>query len=201
MANKPFVAARIPEDLNVALDQFVSESGKKRTDVIISALREYLKSPSDLSQIKTDEKRLDALEIKVARLEIQFAEQNRESSSVIKPDKKSDNTSTACPETMNLFEQSEIQEDKLEGSVENQKTQSTAEAEEIKQPETKEKEANVSEEKLLIHRELSELIGWKLERVRSRGKKGQAIEDGVQVYIPVPTEKGPRWKLKTFDNN
>jgi hypothetical protein len=92
MPDKPFIAARIPEELNHALNQHVERSGESRTETLISALEQYLNlTPSNKPQSKSATK-IGSLEGRIARLE-EMILGKPESHSVIETDNKIDNAS------------------------------------------------------------------------------------------------------------
>lgn len=68
--SKPFIAARVPEGLNEALEKHVNATGENRTTAIINALSSYLKW-SDSKKEKHDSAvdRLSVLEKRVTELE------------------------------------------------------------------------------------------------------------------------------------
>ena len=84
MSEKPFIAARIPEDLNKALTQHVEESGLNRTEVIVNALVAYLKLPTSFTQGNKNGTRLDLLEERILNLEKITEAQNFSSNPILK---------------------------------------------------------------------------------------------------------------------
>ena len=102
--SKPFIAARIPEDLNNALDKHANATGENRTTTIINALSSYLKwsSPEVKKTISAGD-RLSLLEKRVKELEKLFQnnqkqqniekEPEKSQQLVIVSDNESDNTS------------------------------------------------------------------------------------------------------------
>lgn len=67
MAAKPFVAARIPEDLNTKLEEYSKATGEGKTQVLINALSSYLNFSPQSKEASKD--RLSILEERVADLE------------------------------------------------------------------------------------------------------------------------------------
>lgn len=68
--SKPFIAARVPEGLNEALEKHVNDTGENRTTAIINALSFYLKwSDSKETKPNSTVDRLSLLEKRVAALE------------------------------------------------------------------------------------------------------------------------------------
>ena len=64
---KPFLAARIPHDLERALEAHIEESGETKTQLIINAIGSYIKWSADGDRpIASD--RLSTLEAKVAEI-------------------------------------------------------------------------------------------------------------------------------------
>lgn len=70
MAAKPFIAARIPEDLNAKLEEHSKATGEGKTQVLINALSSYLKFTSQNEEVAKD--RLSILEKRFAELEERF---------------------------------------------------------------------------------------------------------------------------------
>lgn len=63
MANKPFISARIPEDLQKKLESYVEETERSKTDIIVDALEAYFDVGSKLEKKNSGiEKRLESLE-------------------------------------------------------------------------------------------------------------------------------------------
>ena len=68
--SKPFIAARVPEGLNEALEKHVDATGESRTAAIINALSSYLKwAEAGVDKTISAGDRLSKLEEKVADLE------------------------------------------------------------------------------------------------------------------------------------
>jgi len=69
MVTKPFLAARIPEDLNTKLEEHSASTGEGRTQVVINALAKYLNFTPESKSEESAGDRLSLLEKKVAELE------------------------------------------------------------------------------------------------------------------------------------
>lgn len=68
--SKPFIAARVPEGLNKALDKHVEATGESRTTAIINALSSYLQwTKAEVDKTTSAGDRLSKLEAKVTELE------------------------------------------------------------------------------------------------------------------------------------
>jgi len=103
MANKPFIAARIPESLNVKLEEHSKATGEGKTQVLINALYAYLGFTPETENKENASDRLSLLEAKVAELERMLKEPHQisllDTSAVtakkpgakVKPDNKVDN--------------------------------------------------------------------------------------------------------------
>lgn len=69
MAAKPFIAARISEDLNFRLEDHARTTGESRTQIIINALSAYIGYSPSKETNESAKDRLTRLEEKVAELE------------------------------------------------------------------------------------------------------------------------------------
>lgn len=69
MASKPFIAARIPEGLNLKLDEHSKATGESRTQALINALATYLGYTSEAPSEQSASDRLSLLEKRVQELE------------------------------------------------------------------------------------------------------------------------------------
>lgn len=69
MVTKPFLAARIPEDLNTKLEEHSASTGESRTQAVINALAGYLNFTPESKNEESAGDRLSVLERKVAELE------------------------------------------------------------------------------------------------------------------------------------
>jgi hypothetical protein len=69
MASKPFIAARIPENLNLKLEEHSKATGEGKTQTLINALSAYLGFAPDAESKENAGDRLSLLEKKVAELE------------------------------------------------------------------------------------------------------------------------------------
>ena len=69
MVTKPFLAARIPEDLNTKLEEHSASTGEGRTQAVINALAKYLNFTPESKSEESAGDRLSVLEKKVAELE------------------------------------------------------------------------------------------------------------------------------------
>ena len=69
MVTKPFLAARIPEDLNTKLEEHSASTGEGRTQAVINALGRYLNFTPESKSEESAGDRLSVLERKVAELE------------------------------------------------------------------------------------------------------------------------------------
>lgn len=104
-SGKPFLAARIPEGLDKALQDYVDLNGGSRTDILIDALSVYLgwsngeqPKPATSDRLSRLEQRLETLETEIYRpkqtsLLTGEAGVQEEYSTVIKQDNKPDDSS------------------------------------------------------------------------------------------------------------
>ena len=69
--SKPFISARIPESVNTAIEKRANETGESRTDILLNALKDYLKG--DIKAPKSIDERLSALEKKFAEFQERFS--------------------------------------------------------------------------------------------------------------------------------
>lgn len=69
MAIKPFIAARIPEDLHSKLEEHSAFTGEGKTQALINALAKYLNFTPESKNQESAGDRLSVLERKVAELE------------------------------------------------------------------------------------------------------------------------------------
>lgn len=69
MVTKPFLAARIPEDLNTKLEEHSASTGEGKTQAVINALARYLNFTPESKSEESAGDRLSLLEKKVAELE------------------------------------------------------------------------------------------------------------------------------------
>lgn len=82
MAARPFIAARIPEDLNLRLEEHSKETGETKTQALVNALAEYLGAPSKQEEpdaLKDLEQRVIALEdfMREARVDLELFKARR----------------------------------------------------------------------------------------------------------------------------
>lgn len=72
MATNPFFSGRIPQDLYKKVEDFIKQSGKTKTEVLIESLASYLKHPIETKQPTGNEevwKEINALKEKIVILE------------------------------------------------------------------------------------------------------------------------------------
>jgi hypothetical protein len=172
-SGKPFLAARIPEELDDLLQKHTESTGESRTDSLINALAAYLgwnndeaRKPANYDRLSWLEKRIDELEAEVYKpkqtnlLDVVQAQESPTAdvrSTVIKTDNKTD-----------------------------KRTKATG---------NRPKSPGV-----LNNRQISNLTGIDYEAVRSRFKRGDLIEHDGQAYAPVRQGGNCRWRSQS-DNN
>lgn len=105
MAN-PFFSGRIPQSLYDKVEQYISESGKSKTELLISALSNYLDFPVEAKQTNSSN---DELWIVVKELQerIEKLEQGSITTNVIIPDNKDITKLNTNPEQLSLLENTE----------------------------------------------------------------------------------------------
>jgi hypothetical protein len=102
MAN-PFFSGRIPQSLYDKVEQYISESGKSKTELLISALSNYLDFPVE---VKPTNNSNDKLWIVVKKLQerMEKLEQGSITKDVIIPDNKDITKININPEQLSLLE-------------------------------------------------------------------------------------------------
>lgn len=102
MAN-PFFSGRIPQSLYDKIEQYISESGKSKTELLINALSNYLDFPIEVKQTNNSN---DELWIAVKELQerIEKIEQGSIKQNVIIPDNKDITKPNTNPEQLSLLE-------------------------------------------------------------------------------------------------
>jgi hypothetical protein len=114
MAN-PFFSGRIPQNLHDRIEEYISESGKSKTELLINALSNYLDFPVEVKQANSSN---DELWIVVKELQerIEKLEQGSITKDVITPDNKDITRTNTNPEQLSLLKNTEnIPENKEKG--------------------------------------------------------------------------------------
>lgn len=180
MPEKPFIAARIPEDLNQALTQHVEESGLNRTEVIVNALVAYLKLPTSFTQGNKSSTRLDLLEERIVNLEKIAGIQNSTSNLIIESEKSS--------LLKNYEEETNHEEIKILGTI---KDCHQREPEEVTLS-----LFDVNSEEL-THKELSALTGISYNTIKSKIRaQGAEIKHDEKIYVPTKVGNKVYWITK-----
>lgn len=167
MTSKPFLAARIPEEINQALNEHCKTTGESKTTAVINALREYLWIPSSKDEDSNASDRLATLEEKVAQLEQKLNSHIEVSAKTI-------------PETTDTS----VIKDVIK--IDNNLATTT-------DTEDTESQTVVENEVILTNRELSQLTGIPDSTIQKKNLKGQIIEHQGTVYKPVRVDNAPRW--------
>lgn len=184
MSEKPFIAARIPEDLNKALTQHVEESGLNRTEVIVNALVAYLKLPTSFTQGNKNGTRLDLLEERILNLEKITEAQNFSSNPILK-----------------TYDSSLIKTSDKETNHEEVKILDIIKDGHQGEPE----EVNLSlfniNNEGLTHKQLSELTGISYNTIKSKVRTQDAeIKHNEKTYIPTKIGNKSYWIIKISSN-
>jgi hypothetical protein len=105
MAN-PFFSGRIPQSLYDRVEQYISESGKSKTELLINALSNYLDFPIEAKQTNNSN---DELWIAVKELQerMEKVEQGSITKDVITPDNIDITKINKNPEQLSLLENTE----------------------------------------------------------------------------------------------
>ena len=106
MAN-PFFSGRIPQNLHDRIEEYISESGKSKTELLINALSNYLDFPVEVKQTNSSN---DELWIVVKELQerIEKLEQGSITKDVITSDNKDITNPNTSPEQLSLLENEPI---------------------------------------------------------------------------------------------
>jgi hypothetical protein len=117
MAN-PFFSGRIPQSLYDRVEQYISESGKNKTELLISALSNYLDFPVEIKQTNSSN---DELWIVVKKLQerMEKLEQGSISKDVIMSDNIDNTKIDTDPKQLSLLENNkEIVEENIKSLIE-----------------------------------------------------------------------------------
>jgi hypothetical protein len=212
MPDKPFIAARIPEDLNHALNQHVEQSGENRTEALISALGQYLKfTPGNLSQNKAATK-IDSLVERIARLE-EIILGKPEPRSVIDYDNRTDNTlKDSCELEIRVKSDNADNTIITTGTKTNESQVNTSPVINLDNITPVEVIGNVGEtqaslfqvplngKEVLSNKEIAEAVERSNEWARIQHKKGQSIIYGTTEYVSRKDGRSITWIQKTSNN-
>ena len=181
---KPFVAARIPQELEAALEKHTQSTGESKTTAIINALSQYVGWSESGEKKTSSSDRLSKLEEKVEELEkLIKTPQQLGIESVIevdnKTDKKQESQKTRKPEKKEKdSEKAKIQntDNKIDKHIDNN--------------------PNLS---LLDNHQMAELSNIKYETVRSRAQNKKIIQVDDKQFQPIKLGRKVRWQ--ELDNN
>jgi hypothetical protein len=185
MSSKPFIAARIPEELNQVLNAHSKTTGESKTQALINALSQYL----EVAYIATDRPQASAdsssLLSRIIRLE-EIIEQIQEAHVVIEidndidnksiPDARSDNNTVISHDNTN---QPKTGEEEIQSALFSINLDNVDNSIDNKRPEG-----------ALSTKELAEMTGIKENTVKSKSQKETAIEHNGIAYKPI--SKGTR---------
>jgi hypothetical protein len=85
----PFFSARIPENLNKRVEDFIKETGKAKTEILIEALALYLDCPVEIKKTITNEEIWQAID--ELRSKVNVLEESIKRNAIISTDNKLDN--------------------------------------------------------------------------------------------------------------
>lgn len=176
---KPFIAARIPEALNKALEKHTNKKdGESRTDAVINALNTYLGQPLGVIKDNPEIDRIAELEKRVTVLEkesrVKLVAEGSVQGNLL------DNKSVINSEKEDTSEKDQISSDnKVDNKIDNK----------------------VGTTEWLSNEEVVSLTGNKISTIRSRFKIGKVIEKGNQRLTPDNSIRyKPRWKLDNIND-
>jgi hypothetical protein len=106
MAN-PFFSGRIPQSLYDKVEQYINESGKSKTDLLINALSSYLDFPVEIKQTNSSNGELWIV-VKELQERIEKLEQGSITKDVIIPDNKDITKPNTNSEQLSLLENEPI---------------------------------------------------------------------------------------------
>lgn len=181
MATKPFIAARIPEDLNTRLEEHSESTGERRTQALINALAKYLNfAPSSKNEESAGD-RLSILEKKVTELE-----------SILKEPRQI----SFLDVSSSLSKEAALPKIKVDNASDNREVVKT-DIDVIKSDNTSDNIYETASENLpneLDNRQMSEISKIKYETVRSKHRNETAIEVEGRKYLPKKHGKSCRWE-------
>jgi hypothetical protein len=184
MSNKPFIAARIPEELNQALSTHSETTGESKTQALINALSQYLGvayAAPDGAQVNANPLGLLS---RVTRLE-EIVEKMQGAETIINSDNDTDNGLKRDDQTDNtVVNLDNANQPKLEA--------------ERSQPAlfvmTSDNSDNDIDNTIIkgtvSTKDLAEMTGIKASTVKTRSNKGTTVEHNGIVYKPI--SKGTR---------
>lgn len=105
MAN-PFFSGRIPQSLHDRIEQYISESGKSKTELLINALSNYLDFPIEVKETNNSNEGL-WIAIKELQKRIEVLEQGSTKGNVITSDNDNNIEIDTNPEQLSLLEKEE----------------------------------------------------------------------------------------------
>lgn len=175
---KPFIAARIPQNIADHLETRCQQDNVGKTEIIINALAQYLgcsiENPIETNAID----RLATLEEKVKHLE-----------ALVNESYKADNK-TEKNNDKRVVTQLEFVKSSSDNSSEKDIDKKVGQLQKALDKE--------SDNTLLASRELSELTSVKFSTVRSRFRRKQSFEHNGTLYQPVEGSKPQSWKAETI---
>jgi hypothetical protein len=184
MSNKPFLAARIPEELNQALSTHSETTGESKTQALINALSQYLgvaHAAPDEAQVNSNPLSLLS---RVARLE-EIIEKMQGAEIVIEIDNDTDNGLERDDQADNTV----ISLDNANPpKVEEERSQPALFV--MTSDNLDNNNDNTITEGAVSTKDLAEMTGMKASTVKTRSNKGTTVEHNGIVYKPV--SKGTR---------
>jgi hypothetical protein len=105
MAN-PFFSGRIPQSLHDKVEQYISESGKSKTELLINALSSYLDFPVEAKETNNSNEEL-WIAIKELQKRLEVLEKGSTKESVIMADNNDNTEINRNPEQLSLLKEGE----------------------------------------------------------------------------------------------
>ncbi len=169
MADKPFIAARIPESLSLKLEEHSKNTGESKTQALINALCAYLGYSPEGEEKESASDRLSLLEKKVEELEKLLREPQQISL-------------LDLPEVLPKQAKPKTKADKItDNKSDNKIAPDSKPLEEAKNG--------------LNNREMSDVTGLKYEAVRSKHKNNRPITFNGKEYLPVKEGNFCKWRF------
>lgn len=201
MVANPFFSGRIPQSLYDAIENYRQQSGESKTHILVKALASYINYPLEKPE-PANSSRLEALENRVFQLErwiatihlqaerqverIEVIPQGQMSLDDIQPlETTSSNSEDAQPVGETVISPDNKDDNKSPPNI-----KAVIELDNDSD--------NTSKGLIMPNQEVANFLGWNLERVRARHKRGQAIEEKGRYFKPVRHNGRPAWEVTTF---
>ncbi len=100
----PFFSGRIPQNLHDRVEQYISESGKSKTELLINALSSYLDFPVEAKETNNSSNEELWITVKELQKRLEKLEQGSIKENVIIADNNDNNIENDKPSQLNLLE-------------------------------------------------------------------------------------------------